>query len=115
MKQQIIGSFYPEKIIFENYKPRTTRLNSVLSLICTSVGGSSFSKNRKIRKNADLSVKAPPIEYTSNELLEDLQRIYRLKAIINDYGNKAVRDIQNLQKKMPKRGNFKKEWLAGKY
>ena len=39
-----------------------------------------------------------PTEYTSNELLEDLQRIYRLKAIINDYGNKAVRDIQNLQK-----------------
>ena len=38
---------------------------------------------------------APPTECTSNELLEDLQRIYRLKAIINDYGNKTGRDIQN--------------------
>ena len=60
IRQQIIGSFYPEKITFENYKPRTTRLNSVLSLICTPVAGSRDSKNRKIRKNADLSVKAPP-------------------------------------------------------
>ena len=42
-----------------------------------------------------LVVSAPPTECTSNELLEDLQRIYRLKAIINEYGNKAVRDIQN--------------------
>lgn len=74
----------------------------MLSLICTPVADSSISKNRKIRKNADLSVKAPPIEYTSNELLEDLERIYRLKAIINDYGNKAVRDIQNHQKNIKK-------------
>jgi DNA invertase Pin-like site-specific DNA recombinase len=60
VKQQIIGSIFPEKIIFENYKPRTTRVNSVVSLICRPVGASSDSKNRKIRKNADLSVKAPP-------------------------------------------------------
>ena len=46
---------------------------------------------------------ALPTEYTSNELLADLQRIYRLKAIINDYGNKAVRDIQNPQKITKKR------------
>ena len=54
------------------------------------------------------TVAAPPTDHTSNELLEDLQRIYRLKGIINDYGNKAVRDIQNLQKKGLKKEQGKK-------
>ena len=49
-------------------------------------------------------VSCPPTECTSNALLEDLQRIYRLKAIINDYGNKAVKDIQNFVIKRPKKG-----------
>ena len=61
IKQQIIGSIFPEKIIFENYKPRTARINSVVSLICRPVAASGDYKKRKIRKNADLSVMAPPI------------------------------------------------------
>ena len=65
------------------------------------------SENKKSRKNPALSNWAPPTEYTSNELLEDLQRIYRLKAIINDYGNKAVRDIQNCSIKGLKKGERK--------
>ena len=53
------GPFYERIIDFGNYKPRTTRLNSVLSLICTPVADSSISKNRKIRKKRTCLLRLP--------------------------------------------------------
>ena len=43
-KQQIIGSICPEKLIFENKAYRTSRVNEVLSLICSADRASSGSK-----------------------------------------------------------------------
>ena len=45
---------------------------------------------------------APSIEYSLNRLLENLQKIYFLKGIINHYGNKAVSNIQNRQENAEK-------------
>jgi site-specific DNA recombinase len=52
-KQSIIGSLFPEKLIFENNQYRTPRLNSVVSLICN---GNGHSKGCKKRKYAIVSV-----------------------------------------------------------
>ena len=60
VKQQIIGSIFPEKIIFENMRPRTARVNSLVRLLCSPVADSSGSKKEKTRKNAGLSTEAPP-------------------------------------------------------
>ncbi len=60
IKQQIIGSIFPEKIVFENLRPRTARINSLVRLICSPVADSSRSKKDKTRKNAGLSTMAPP-------------------------------------------------------
>ncbi len=59
IKQQIIGSIFPEKIVFENLQPRTARINSLVRLICSPVADSSRSKKEKTRKNAGLSTMAP--------------------------------------------------------
>ena len=60
IKQQIIGSIFPEKIVFEKNQPRTARLNAIASLICNPVKGFRESKKEKTGKNAGLSTMAPP-------------------------------------------------------
>lgn len=45
VKQQLIGSVCPEKLIFENKVYRTSRINEVLALICSA--GKSFSGSKK--------------------------------------------------------------------
>ncbi len=54
-KRQIIGSIYPEKLTFDGFQYRTTRLNEAVRLIYTL--GESFSeiKSRKSNKNLCLS------------------------------------------------------------
>ena len=46
-KQLIIGSIFPERLIFENNKYRTPKLNRVVSLICNNNGQSKGGKKRK--------------------------------------------------------------------
>lgn len=46
-KQHIIGSVFPERLIFENNQYRTPKLNSVISLICNNNGQSKGGKKRK--------------------------------------------------------------------
>jgi site-specific DNA recombinase len=50
IKQQVAGSMFPEKLIFENKSYRTAQDNPLLSLICTTVGAFSHSKIRKAGK-----------------------------------------------------------------
>ena len=60
IKQQIIGSIFPEKTTFQNLKSRTAPLNTVISLMCRLGKDFSRSKNEKTRKNPGLSSEAPP-------------------------------------------------------
>ena len=54
VKQKIIGSIYPEKIIFENNTYRTTNMNEAVTLICKPVKGCGVSKKKLASKNGDL-------------------------------------------------------------
>lgn len=57
-KKRLLGSIFPEKLIFENNSYRTTRINQVFSLHRSLVAGSG---KKKVGKNADLSSWAPPV------------------------------------------------------
>ena len=54
-KQRIIGSVFPERLIFEKNKYRTPRLNKVVSLICTNNKHSKGNKKGKHTFNDMLS------------------------------------------------------------
>ena len=60
-KQNIIGSIFPERLIFENNQYRTPKLNSVVSLICNNNGRSKGSKKRKHTFLDVLSCKVGPL------------------------------------------------------
>ena len=59
-KRQIIGSIYPEKLVFDGFQYRTTRLNEAVRLIYML--GDSFTeiKNRKGGKKLHLSGEVVP-------------------------------------------------------
>ncbi|MBB1285924.1 recombinase family protein [Flavisolibacter sp. BT320] len=61
VKQQLIGSMFPEKLIFENKTYRTIKENPLIPLLCRSGKGSKGAKNKKTGKNAGLSSEAPPV------------------------------------------------------
>ncbi len=54
-KQQLIGSIYPEKLIFENKAYRTTTLNEVIALICRTGKGSDKDKKEQASISGNLS------------------------------------------------------------
>jgi site-specific DNA recombinase len=64
VKQKIIGSMFPEKLIFENNAYRTTKTNDVVRLICTIDKG--LKQNKKGKKTdfsiSSLGVVPPGIE-----------------------------------------------------
>ena len=60
IKQQIVSSMFPEKLIFENKSFRTFKANQLLTLICKPSKAFGISENKKSRKNPALSYWAPP-------------------------------------------------------
>ena len=54
-KQEIIGSIYPEKLIFEKNTLRTARVNEVILWMCRPIAGSGGSKNEESSKILELS------------------------------------------------------------
>jgi len=61
VRQQLIGSMFPEKLIFEKNTYRTTTPNPLLPLICRPSKSSSRSKHKKSPQYVDLSSEAPPV------------------------------------------------------
>lgn len=59
-KRQIVGSIYPEKLIFDGFQYRTARLNEAVRLIYTLGEGLSEIKNRKSNRNLCLSGEVVP-------------------------------------------------------
>ena len=59
-KQQIIGSIFPESLIFIDKSYRTTKVNGAIELICTVNKAFMSMENKKASKNAGLSTLAPP-------------------------------------------------------
>ena len=58
-KKQIIGSIFPEKLIFSENKLRTTEPNVILELISRPEAGSEEEKKRKVGEISDLSTSVP--------------------------------------------------------
>jgi hypothetical protein len=54
-KRHLIGSVFPEKFSFENFKVRTARLNEVVRLIYTLDAGFGGNENGTSAKKIDLS------------------------------------------------------------
>ncbi|WP_276349190.1 recombinase family protein [Daejeonella sp. JGW-45] len=59
IKQKLIGSIFPEKLIFFENKYRTKRLNSVIGLITISNNAFEVEEPKKASSKAGLSTKAP--------------------------------------------------------
>jgi hypothetical protein len=54
-KREIIGSIFPEKLVFDGLYYRTARLNEAVSLIYSIGKGFSENKKRQTEENFDLS------------------------------------------------------------
>ncbi|MBN3582825.1 recombinase family protein [Algoriphagus aestuarii] len=61
IKQKIIGSIFPEKLIFDGENYRTERLNSFISLISSESKGLKRFKTKQATKISGLSNMAPPL------------------------------------------------------
>jgi site-specific DNA recombinase len=59
-KQQIIGSIFPETLIFEGENYRTTKINEAMQLICNVDKAFKETKNKKAFISEGLSSWAPP-------------------------------------------------------
>ncbi|WP_222982967.1 recombinase family protein [Flagellimonas meishanensis] len=60
VKQQLIDSIYPEKLIFTGEKYRTYKLNTFIALVANNHSGLKNDLNKKAAKNGGLSNWAPP-------------------------------------------------------
>ena len=79
MKHKIIGSIFPEKLIFDGKKYRTTKENLFLSLLSSKQRDLKLLEKRKATPVDGLSNWAPPSILFSNQFKEDLMSIYDLK------------------------------------
>ena len=71
---------YPEKLTFDGFSVRTTRINEVMKMIYNMDEGCSENKNRTNGKKSDLSCKvALPIQI-SNLFIMDLKRLANIVA-----------------------------------
>ena len=82
VKQQLIGLMFPEKLKFEKKALQTISDNPLIPLICRPSKGLQKKTHKKSPQYVDLSTKAPPTGLISNQLLEDLRKIYELKVVI---------------------------------
>ena len=59
-KQKLIGSIFPEKLIFEDNNYRTTRFSQVIALLCEINEDFQTKKRKPIAITANRSINAPP-------------------------------------------------------
>ncbi len=60
-KQQIIGSIFPDKLLFEEKKYRTIAVNESIQLMCSIDNALQGSENKKAGKITDSPTLAPPV------------------------------------------------------
>jgi site-specific DNA recombinase len=59
-KQKMLGSIFPEKLVFENGKYRTTQPNEILTLLCNNNNGFGENKKGQEANFSDLSLMVTP-------------------------------------------------------
>jgi site-specific DNA recombinase len=60
LKQKIVGSVFPEKLIFDGKTYRTASANSLIGLLFNDSNGLRVSKNKKAEKKSRLPLKGSP-------------------------------------------------------
>jgi DNA invertase Pin-like site-specific DNA recombinase len=68
-KKQIVGSIFPEKLIFSENKLRTVEPNVILELISRAVAGSEEDEKRKVGEFSDLSTSVPRTGFEPHTLI----------------------------------------------
>jgi len=77
-KYDILSSIFPEKLIFQDGKYRTPRINEVLSILLTVDKASGESEKKRPAKISRSSLLVIPRGQKSNQFLEDLKKIISL-------------------------------------
>ena len=83
VKKMILGSIFPEKLIFDGKNYRTVKENELLGLLFNNNNTSAFLGMKKAILSNGFSTKAPLSFDLSNQLIEDLKKIYDLRGFIN--------------------------------
>ncbi|HEV8083723.1 MAG TPA: recombinase zinc beta ribbon domain-containing protein [Chitinophagaceae bacterium] len=79
-KRKIISSMFPEKLTFDGFQYRTTRVNEAIRLMCLIDSKVGDKKNGTSLTFSDLSQEVIPLVQNSNYLLEDLRLLCDLLA-----------------------------------
>jgi len=82
VKQQMISSIYPFKLIYEKNQYRTPKKNEVLELIELNFKGLRGNKKGTDDISINQSHQVIPLVELSNSFIEDLKLLYKLKFII---------------------------------
>ena len=77
-KRDIISSMYPEKLTFDGFTLRTTRINEVIRIIYSMGEGYSEIKNRTNGNKSNLSCNVALHGHFSNHFIPDLIRLANL-------------------------------------
>lgn len=81
-KRKVIGSIFPEKLIFDGVVLRTGRINEAVRLLYTLGDGFGTNENGTNQENPDLSHKVNHGDDLSNLLRSDLKHLYGIKNLI---------------------------------
>lgn len=77
IKQYIIGSIFPEKLVFDKNQYRTAKINEAVEIICRNSKG---LKKLKRGKSNDLPRLVPQAEKVSNQIKEGLKCLHKLQS-----------------------------------
>ncbi len=78
-KQHIVSSIFPSKLIFDNNKVRTLKMNRVMSMICSNDKTLKGSKKRKHTEFGVLSCGVESTDQISNSFYKDINILLKLK------------------------------------
>jgi DNA invertase Pin-like site-specific DNA recombinase/tetratricopeptide (TPR) repeat protein/predicted RNA-binding Zn-ribbon protein involved in translation (DUF1610 family) len=112
VKQQLIGSIFPEKLVFVDGKVRTTRINEVLRLILVNDKGYRNMKKGQLTSNLWLSSGVKALQYhmilekcttaeERSDLYERLENYYFLRGQVNKSTEYVDLKITELEKFAP--------------
>ena len=81
---RLIRSMFPEKLTYDGISHRTGKVNSMLDVIVQQTKELRIGKREKATESFDSIALVPLTELFSNNFMEDLQRIWELRAFIPD-------------------------------
>lgn len=82
IKRQIIGSIFPEKLVFDGSHFRTARVNEVVQLIYNLGAAFSQKETGQSEENSQLSREVIPPVHFSNHFIHDLRKLANLYSIL---------------------------------